>query len=351
MDQLVRRAGNPDLGEFNKLTAAAAGLFDDCKRELLATFDALLAEKPDVTIKQLRDEASRLASHISDDHLIQREAPARAVSSDHEALFAGIQAPPHVLFEAKAASIASHGHALRTLAKTGRQARLYFEKRTRMKVPAAPKSEDTVFIGHGRSDAWKDLRDFLRDRLELRPDEFNLEPVAGMTTIERLEAMLDRAIFAFLVMTAEDAHAGATLHSRENVVHEAGLFQGRLGFKRAILLVEDGCAEFSNIVGLVQIRFPKGNIMAKSEEIRRVLEREGLLRKRERARWRCMSPPAPRSPGPCLKKFPPCQLSAAPPGGGQPSLPGSRHLGQGEAPVSSPAKSSGGTKGDLRVGG
>ena len=62
-----------------------------------------------------------------------------------------------------------------------------------------------------------------------------------------------------------------------NVVHEAGLFQGRLGFTKAIILLEDGCEGFSNIEGLGQIRFPKGNIQSAFEEIRRVLEREGLI--------------------------------------------------------------------------
>ena len=62
-----------------------------------------------------------------------------------------------------------------------------------------------------------------------------------------------------------------------NAVHEAGLFQGRLGFMRAIVLLEEGCEQFSNIEGLGQIRFPCGNISAAFEEIRRVLEREGLI--------------------------------------------------------------------------
>ena len=62
-----------------------------------------------------------------------------------------------------------------------------------------------------------------------------------------------------------------------NVIHEAGLFQGNLGFDKAILLLEEGCQEFSNIQGLGQIRFPKGNIKASFEDVRRVLEREGVL--------------------------------------------------------------------------
>ena len=47
-----------------------------------------------------------------------------------------------------------------------------------------------------------------------------------------------------------------------NVIREAGLFQGRLGFTRAIVMLEEGCEEFSNIEGLGQIRFPNNNIKA-----------------------------------------------------------------------------------------
>ena len=89
--------------------------------------------------------------------------------------------------------------------------------------------------------------------------------------------MLDVSTFAFLVMTAEDERADATLHARVNVVHEAGLFQGRLGTRRAIILLEDGCQQFSNIHGLTHIPFPKGKVSAVFEDVRRVLEREKLL--------------------------------------------------------------------------
>ena len=89
--------------------------------------------------------------------------------------------------------------------------------------------------------------------------------------------MLDTATFAFLVMTAEDETPDGKLRARLNVVHEAGLFQGKLGFKKAIILLEDGCDDFSNLHGLGQIRFPKVQISAKFEEIRQVLEREMVV--------------------------------------------------------------------------
>jgi predicted nucleotide-binding protein len=142
---------------------------------------------------------------------------------------------------------------------------------------ALPSIGTNIFIGHGRSLAWRDLKEFLKDRLGLSVDEFNAVAVAGIPTQERLCEMLDSAAFAFLIMTAEDEQLEGKVRARENVVHELGLFQGRLGFKRAIVLLEEGCEQFSNIHGLGQIRFPKGDITAKFEEIRRVLEREGLI--------------------------------------------------------------------------
>jgi predicted nucleotide-binding protein len=134
-----------------------------------------------------------------------------------------------------------------------------------------------IFIGHGRSPVWRELKDFLKEKLGLEHEEFNREPAAGMHTIERLEQMIDASCFAFLIMTAEDETADGKMRARENVVHEAGLFQGKLGFRKAIILREEGCDEFSNVFGLTQIFFPKGNILAASEKIRDVLRREGIV--------------------------------------------------------------------------
>ncbi len=134
-----------------------------------------------------------------------------------------------------------------------------------------------VFIGHGHSAAWKDLKDFVQYRLCLRWDEFNRVSIAGITNTVRLSQMLDDAAIALLVMTGEDEQVDGTARARMNVIHEAGLFQGRLGFEKAIVILEEGCEEFSNILGLGQIRFPQGKIRDSFEEVRQLMEREGLL--------------------------------------------------------------------------
>ncbi|GBE51788.1 putative nucleotide-binding protein containing TIR-like domain protein [bacterium BMS3Bbin14] len=138
----------------------------------------------------------------------------------------------------------------------------------------SPSNGKSIFIGHGRSLLWLKLKEFMTERLVLPCEEFNSEPTPGIHTTDRLEAMLSRAGMAFLVMTAEEKHADGTLHARPNVIHEIGLFQARLGPHRAIVMIEDGCTEFSNLSGLTTIRFPSGDVAARFEDVRRVLERE-----------------------------------------------------------------------------
>ena len=133
-----------------------------------------------------------------------------------------------------------------------------------------------IFIGHGHSLVWRELKDFIVETLGLEYEEFNRVSPAGKTNKERLKEMLEVCGMAFLIMTGEDEQADGTLRARENVIHEAGLFQGKVDFERAIILLEEGCQKFSNIEGLGQIRFPKGNIKAVFEDIREVLDRESI---------------------------------------------------------------------------
>jgi predicted nucleotide-binding protein len=136
---------------------------------------------------------------------------------------------------------------------------------------AMARAKPVIFIGHGRSLLWRELKDFLQDDLGFEWREFNSSPAAGLTAKERLEDLLDECTFALLVLTAEDEHADGSHVARQNVVHEVGLFQGRLGFESAIVLREEGCAEFSNLAGVQEIRFPASKISAAFYEVGRLL--------------------------------------------------------------------------------
>ena len=86
--------------------------------------------------------------------------------------------------------------------------------------------------------------------------------------------MLTKSSFALLVLTAEDETTDGTKRARQNVVHETGLFQGRLGFTKAIVLLEEGAEEFSNLYGIQQIRFKKGNIKETFGDVLATIRRE-----------------------------------------------------------------------------
>jgi predicted nucleotide-binding protein len=140
--------------------------------------------------------------------------------------------------------------------------------------PPKPKPPLVVFIGHGGSRQWRDLKDHLQDQQGYEVAAYEVGARAGHVVRDILEDMLSRSTFAILVMTGEDEQADGSLRARENVVHEAGLFQGRLGFSRAILLVEDGVAPFSNLQGVQQVRYAKGAIRETFGDVVATIRRE-----------------------------------------------------------------------------
>lgn len=269
-------AGNPDLKLAEELAEKARDIIEDKLAELLSLITTALNEQDDPFLAKLKKDSEGTVILNVRDFLNHYLPLGQFVSRDKAAIGQGPHTPPHNVVLAEIMACRAPLNACEALSKTARQAASHLVKRERY---SRKKQEigTNVFIGHGRSSIWKDLKDFVQDRLSLPWDEFNRVPIAGITNIARLSQMLNDAAVAFLILTAEDEQTDGSLQARMNVIHEAGLFQGKLGFTRAIILLEEGCEEFSNIQGLGQIRFPKGNIRAAFEDVRQVLEREGLV--------------------------------------------------------------------------
>lgn len=139
---------------------------------------------------------------------------------------------------------------------------------------APPVPKPVVFLGHGRSPLWRDVKDHLVDLHKYEVQAYETGARSGHTIRDVLSTMLDSSTFAILVMTSEDEQADETMRARQNVVHEAGLFQGRLGFPRVAILREEGVDLFSNIDGIQYIPFSKGNIRETFGDILATLKRE-----------------------------------------------------------------------------
>ncbi len=275
--QLINEnAGNPSLEKINFEAEKANELFEEIKSSTLSLVYSSFDPENDKFLKGLVEKIEKIKIFSESDFIKYQRPSGQMMSRDMIAIEKGLIAPPHIAVLANAIATKQPFQTCAELKKHVSKLASHLENLEK-KTVVEERIGTNIFIGHGRSPYWRELKDFASERMGLPWDEFNRVPVAGVTNITRLAQMLDQACIAFLIMTAEDEQADGNHHARMNVIHEVGLFQGRLGFERAIVLLEDGCQEFSNIQGLGQIRFPKGNISAIFEDIRQVLEREGIV--------------------------------------------------------------------------
>lgn len=148
-------------------------------------------------------------------------------------------------------------------------------ERSRMPITPTPApSPPTIFIGHGRSAQWRDLKDHLTDKQGYRVTAYEVGARAGHTIRDILDDLLVNSSFALLVLTAEDETSTGQMRARQNVVHELGLFQGKLGFSRAIAVVEKGTELMSNLDGVQQLQFSSGSIAEVYGDVIATLRRE-----------------------------------------------------------------------------
>lgn len=141
-------------------------------------------------------------------------------------------------------------------------------------TPTLPPKPVSVFIGHGRNQDWREIKDHLQDKHQYRVVAFEVGARSGHSIRRILENMLSSSSFALLIMTGEDNTTEGDARARQNVVHELGLFQGKLGFDRAIAVVEEGVEVFTNLDGVQQIRYDRGNVETTYGEILATLRRE-----------------------------------------------------------------------------
>ena len=276
---ILASAGDPDLEPIKVKVARVRTSCDGAQATAGSVLSAYLQYSDDDYVRQLKDRIEKLTAPT--EGTLSRALLARfsggMMSRDAVAIGQGIHLAPHEVLRAQARSLQLPFDTASELATLLQRVADHIARLAQAPPARARQVGTRVFVGHGRSPLWRELKDFVSDRLDLPYDEFNRVPVAGTTNVDRLSEMLDNAAVAFLVLTAEDERTDGSHVARQNVVHEAGLFQGRLGFSRAIVMLEEGCEPFSNIDGLGQLRFPPHNIAASFEEVRRVLEREGLL--------------------------------------------------------------------------
>jgi hypothetical protein len=195
---IYRLAGSPELEPARLSARSVSQLFDSSKAEAISVLEIELSEVPDSFLEKLKTDLEKVKLR-SDFEFIRAWSPrGQIMTRDTLALGQGNSVPPHVQVQADIASIRLPFEACKAAAAVCVKAASHLERRARKKIAAA-RVGTNVFIGHGRSAMWRELKDFVESRLALPWDEFNRVPVAGVTNIARLSEMLDAAAIAFLV--------------------------------------------------------------------------------------------------------------------------------------------------------
>ena len=141
----------------------------------------------------------------------------------------------------------------------------------------APESVDIpwmVFIGHGGSRDWRDLDDHIRSLHACETKSYEIGGRAGHGIRDLLKFRRGyENTCAFLVITGEDIERSNGADLRLNLVHEAGIFQCRIGFGNTTILLDQGVQGLSHMHGIAQLRFPAGNIAESFDEVSAALMR------------------------------------------------------------------------------
>ncbi|MQY28119.1 hypothetical protein NRB56_37020 [Nocardia sp. RB56] len=130
-----------------------------------------------------------------------------------------------------------------------------------------------VLILHDENPQWQDVQRFLERRCGLETDQLGPADFDAGGFEAAVGGPLSRCGFAVCILSARDSVHGFRQPSQA-IVHQVGILQGRYGFGRVAILVEDGCDLFTNLSGLIRLEFPRGRVEAKFLELHRMLLRE-----------------------------------------------------------------------------
>jgi hypothetical protein len=175
-----------------------------------------------------------------------------AVASDRESIELG-SALGMALARHKLRFVGSHGHG-----GFANIARDFISRREReRRGEAVPRG---VFVAHGGNPQWRAVKAFVEEDIRLPVYSFESGVWGGTQVTDALDDLLERCGFAVCVLTAEDLSADGEWRARQNVIHEVGLFQGRYGFDRVILLVEEGVRSVPRTADPFTVPFPRNRI-------------------------------------------------------------------------------------------
>lgn len=281
------RARNPNLEPLRTASRKAAALHGEVRAALASVLEKL-RHRPgkDAILESLAEKVVESVV-LNEEDFLKKWAPRKPPpTKDEIALVEGIVVPPHLVVKAEVWAIRHPFMVCGELAKTLRWLASHVaelekrdeELRRAQVIPERPATTKlasrAIVVGHGKSALWKPLRERIAEQFPVPCHGFQQVPLPGLGTMAAMQEVMPKTQFAILVLTREDIEAEGELAAQLNVVRLAGLFQGRLGFTRVLLMLEECATVLPGVNDLPRLVFPEGNILGAWEKVRAILENE-----------------------------------------------------------------------------
>ncbi len=147
--------------------------FQNAKDDLIIVFEAN-ALSADAFLAATLEEWKGSQSHISySDYVTLLVGKKQLITRDQRAVQGSLQVPPHIRVLGRVIEFKSHISSIQELLKLARKATKYIEARessiTR-RIAVSSVTGNKIFLGHGRSALWRELKDLLSERLWTTPN-------------------------------------------------------------------------------------------------------------------------------------------------------------------------------------
>jgi hypothetical protein len=175
-DYIFEAAGFSDLKAAELKASKAMKTFDAARSELSSIFEVMPKSVKDGYLTSLFEELQNLKAPRQGDFVRAWQPRGQLMTRDMVAMGQGFKTPPHLAVLDDVLAIRS---AFVGCVKASEICQKMSSHMRRKGDVADEVVAERIFIGHGRSLAWRELKDFLQDRLHLEWNEFNRLSAAG----------------------------------------------------------------------------------------------------------------------------------------------------------------------------
>ena len=198
-EEISRLANNPNLDAAEAYGRKASEIFRSHQRNVLSIIEVLTDGVESRLLVDLTEDIQKLTVPTEAQVLLSCR-PRQGQSRDSLAVYQGIWTPPHIPPLCQVQVIRSTIETIGKFAELTRQVKMH-GSRLQQRRQQDTNQGNMIFIGHGHSPMWMELKIFLGERLGLPIDEYSRVSSAGKPTTDRLLEMMETAKAAFLLMT------------------------------------------------------------------------------------------------------------------------------------------------------